>query len=73
MVMLALMDWVRFSRVSSLLVYGLILYLIGVVCTTYGVGELSALNAIAGAYAERVPVVKITGMCIWPLVFSINS
>ncbi|MFY2561016.1 alpha-keto acid decarboxylase family protein [Corallococcus terminator] len=29
--------------------------------TTYGVGELSALNGIAGAYAERVPVVAITG------------
>src|SRR5689334_22160920 len=29
--------------------------------TTYGVGELSCLNAIAGAYAEQVPVVQITG------------
>jgi pyruvate decarboxylase len=29
--------------------------------TTYGVGELSALNAIAGAYAERAPVVHIVG------------
>lgn len=29
--------------------------------TTFGVGELSAVNGIAGSYAERVPVVKITG------------
>jgi TPP-dependent 2-oxoacid decarboxylase len=27
---------------------------------TYGVGELSALNGIAGSYAEGVPVVQIT-------------
>jgi TPP-dependent 2-oxoacid decarboxylase len=30
--------------------------------TTYGVGELSALNGIAGSYAEDVPVVHIAGM-----------
>ena len=29
--------------------------------TTFGVGELSALNAIAGAYAERAPVVHVVG------------
>ncbi|KAI9660317.1 MAG: hypothetical protein M1821_009667 [Bathelium mastoideum] len=29
--------------------------------TTYGVGELSAINAIAGAYAEHSPVVHIVG------------
>jgi pyruvate decarboxylase len=29
--------------------------------TTFGVGELSAINAIAGAYSERVPVVHIVG------------
>ena len=29
--------------------------------TTFGVGELSALNGIAGAYAEQVPVVHIVG------------
>lgn len=29
--------------------------------TTFGVGELSAVNGIAGSYAERVPVVQITG------------
>ena len=29
--------------------------------TTFGVGELSALNAIAGAYSEYVPVVHIVG------------
>eukprot|EP00742_Colponemidia_sp_Colp-10_P011211 GILJ01012427.1.p1 GENE.GILJ01012427.1~~GILJ01012427.1.p1 ORF type:complete len:585 (-),score=87.02 GILJ01012427.1:204-1958(-) len=34
---------------------------VGCVLTTYGVGELSALNGIAGAWAERVPVIAITG------------
>lgn len=29
--------------------------------TTFGVGELSATNAIAGSYAEHVPVVHIVG------------
>jgi TPP-dependent 2-oxoacid decarboxylase len=33
----------------------------GALVTTFGVGELSAINGIAGAYAERVPVVKIVG------------
>ena len=30
--------------------------------TTFGVGELSAINGIAGAYSEYVPVIKIVGM-----------
>jgi indolepyruvate decarboxylase len=34
---------------------------LGALVTTFGVGELSALNAIAGAYAESVPVVHIVG------------
>jgi TPP-dependent 2-oxoacid decarboxylase len=34
---------------------------IGALVTSFGVGELSALNAIAGAYAESVPVVHIVG------------
>ena len=34
----------------------------GAIVTTYGVGELSAINAIAGAKAENVPIVKITGV-----------
>lgn len=29
--------------------------------TTFGVGELSAVNGVAGSYAERVPVIAITG------------
>lgn len=29
--------------------------------TTFGVGELSALNAIAGAYSEFVPIIHIVG------------
>jgi alpha-keto-acid decarboxylase len=34
---------------------------LGVVCTTFGVGELSAVNGIAGSYAERVPVIHVVG------------
>ena len=34
---------------------------IGALCTTFGVGELSAINAVAGSYAEHVPVVHIVG------------
>jgi pyruvate decarboxylase len=30
--------------------------------TTFGVGELSAVNAIAGAYSEHVPIVHIVGV-----------
>lgn len=33
----------------------------GVLLTTYGVGELSALNGIAGAYTEFVPLLHIVG------------
>ena len=35
---------------------------ISAVLTTYGVGDLSALSAIAGAYAEGVAVIMISGM-----------
>jgi TPP-dependent 2-oxoacid decarboxylase len=31
------------------------------VVTTYGVGELSAINGIAGAFAEQLPVIHIVG------------
>lgn len=31
-------------------------------CTTFGVGELSAINGTAGSFAERVPVVHLVGM-----------
>ncbi|KAG5926532.1 hypothetical protein E4U42_003182 [Claviceps africana] len=34
---------------------------LGAVVTTFGVGELSAINAIAGAYAEFAPVVHVVG------------
>ncbi|PWY84568.1 pyruvate decarboxylase [Aspergillus sclerotioniger CBS 115572] len=34
---------------------------IGALITTFGVGELSALNAIAGSYSEFVPIVHIVG------------
>ncbi|MEF2977489.1 alpha-keto acid decarboxylase family protein [Subtercola sp. YIM 133946] len=35
---------------------------IGALVTTLGVGELSAINGVAGSFAEDVPVVQITGM-----------
>ncbi len=34
---------------------------IGAICTTYGVGELSALAGIAGSYAEHLPVFHLVG------------
>ena len=34
---------------------------IGAFASTFGVGELSAINGVAGAFAEGVPVVAITG------------
>lgn len=35
---------------------------ISALITTFGVGELSAVNAIAGAYAEHVPIIHIVGI-----------
>lgn len=35
---------------------------LGVLVTTFGVGELSATNGIAGAYSEHVPVLHIVGV-----------
>ncbi|KIY01094.1 uncharacterized protein Z520_02646 [Fonsecaea multimorphosa CBS 102226] len=34
---------------------------LGALLTTYGVGELSCLNAVAGSFSEHVPVVSIVG------------
>jgi len=34
---------------------------LGAIITTFGVGELSAINAVAGAFAERAPVIHIVG------------
>jgi indolepyruvate decarboxylase len=34
---------------------------LGAVCTTYGVGELAAASAVAGAYAEHVPIFHLVG------------
>jgi indolepyruvate decarboxylase len=31
-------------------------------CTTYGVGELSAINGVAGSYAENLPIFWLVGM-----------
>lgn len=31
-------------------------------CTTYGVGELSAINGLAGSYAENLPIFQLVGM-----------
>ncbi len=35
---------------------------IGALSTTYGVGELSAISAVGGSYAENVPIFHLTGM-----------
>ena len=35
---------------------------VGAVSTTYGVGELSAIGAVGGSYAENVPVFHLVGM-----------
>src|ERR1700733_838131 len=34
---------------------------VGALCTTFGVGELSAINGIAGAYAEHLPIFHLVG------------
>lgn len=34
----------------------------GALVTTYGVGELSAVNAVAGSFAENIPVIHIVGV-----------
>ncbi len=34
---------------------------LGAVCITYGVGGFSVYNAVAGAFAERIPLVVISG------------
>jgi TPP-dependent 2-oxoacid decarboxylase len=34
---------------------------VGAVCVTYGVGGFSVYNAVAGSFAERVPVVVLSG------------
>ena len=34
---------------------------VGALITTFDVGELSAINGIAGSYAEHIPVIAITG------------
>ena len=34
---------------------------ISALCVTYGVGDLSALNGVAGSSAEHVPVIVISG------------
>ncbi|KAK0610490.1 thiamine diphosphate-binding protein [Bombardia bombarda] len=34
---------------------------IGALITTFGIGELSALNGVAGAYSEHIPLVHIVG------------
>lgn len=33
--------------------------------TTFGVGELSAMNGVAGSFAEHVPVLHIVGALVW--------
>lgn len=38
--------------------------------TTYGVGDLSAINGIAGAYTENIPVIHISGI---PPLYAVNK
>ena len=38
--------------------------------TTYGVGELSAMNGVAGAYAEQAGMIHLVGMTSRPRTFS---
>ncbi|MFG2301875.1 alpha-keto acid decarboxylase family protein [Actinacidiphila glaucinigra] len=40
---------------------------VGAVSTTYGVGELSAINAVAGAYTDHLPVFHLVGMPKMPV------
>lgn len=40
---------------------------VGVVVTTFTVGGLSAINAVAGAYSENLPVICITGARLSPV------
>lgn len=35
---------------------------VGALVTTFGVGELSAINGVAGSYAENIPIVHIVGV-----------
>ncbi|KAH7101735.1 pyruvate decarboxylase [Auriculariales sp. MPI-PUGE-AT-0066] len=35
---------------------------LGVLVTTFGVGELSAINGVAGAFSERVPMLHLVGV-----------
>lgn len=40
------------------------------VITTWGVGDMSAIGGLAGAYAERLPIVHITGL---PPLYAVES
>ena len=35
---------------------------VAALCTTYGVGELSAICGVGGAYTEHVPLIHLVGM-----------
>jgi TPP-dependent 2-oxoacid decarboxylase len=39
---------------------------VAAISTTYGVGELSAISAIGGSYAEHLPVFHLVGMPSMP-------
>lgn len=43
---------------------------LGAFVTTWGVGDLSALNGLAGAYAENIPVIHISGL---PPLHAVND
>ncbi|KAK9477735.1 thiamine diphosphate-binding protein [Lipomyces japonicus] len=59
------LDWIGFCNELNAAYaadgYGRIRGLPGVVVTTYGVGELSAINGVSGAFAEHVPLLHIVG------------
>jgi hypothetical protein len=63
----------RVSRVLQEFVCFLCFISDELVVTTYGVGELSAINGIAGAFAEQLPIIHIVGNTATYQVWSINK
>ncbi|PZQ49371.1 MAG: indole-3-pyruvate decarboxylase [Rhodovulum sulfidophilum] len=43
---------------------------VAALCTTYGVGELSAINGVAGAFAEHLPLFHLVGAPNVPVMLS---
>ena len=51
--------WTQVARKSTALNQDSRSAMVGALFTTYGVGELSAINAVAGSYAESVPLISL--------------